>query len=465
MRRRTRLSAFLAPLLALALLLAPSAGGVAVAQTPSGQYGTAGTGANESVADLLKDLNASLKSENETLSNLNKMLQAEVEALKQENALLRKQLEIAVARLLELEGGSGSDSGSSSSSGSPAGNVEQLANRLRPRVFMIEVFGPQGTLVSSGSAVAVTKTDVVTNYHVIDEAWSAELVTESGQRIPVEGMTAYDEANDLALLRVNGTLEPVTLRNTAARVGEEVVAIGSPLGLLNTVSTGIVSAVRTLGGQEMIQITAPTWHGSSGGGLFDKQGNLIGITSGGMREGQNLNFAIPVKFVQQLMQRAGSPQPLPGFGRGGAAELAAFLNELFPEMIVNGETVPVQYFIMPNENARPWEAPEYIVAVLDTEAHYNLAKGMVVGDLRANEEIVEFYMWVVASSFNAFYPPEQDVTLLLVHVGEYPNYPTTFSPNEVEYDPKTGTYWVFKPILSVHEHGNENWHFEWLIYN
>ena len=82
----------------------------------------------------------------------------------------------------------------------------------------------------------------------------------------------------------------------AAQIGEAVVAIGSPLGLQNTVSTGIISARR----DGYLQTTAPISHGSSGGALFNMTGQVIGITSAGMEEGANLGFAIPINEVKSL---------------------------------------------------------------------------------------------------------------------------------------------------------------------
>ena len=169
------------------------------------------------------------------------------------------------------------------------------------------MFDYGGRLISTGSAVAVTEDEVVTNYHVVNEAWSAELVTESGGRIPVVGMTAFNEAWDLAVLQVSGRLEPVTIRTSPARIGEDVVAIGSPIGLTNTVSTGIVSARRSMDGFDVIQVSAPISQGSSGGGLFDRQGQLIGITFAYLKDGQNLNFAIPMQYVRQVLAQAGPP--------------------------------------------------------------------------------------------------------------------------------------------------------------
>ena len=105
-----------------------------------------------------------------------------------------------------------------------------------------------------------------------------------------------DPVTDRCLLRVqDGGLVPVPgLRDyTTLTIGEAVYTIGSPQGLANTLGAGLLSGLRTGDDKtEYIQITAPLSAGSSGGGLFDDRGNLIGITSFTIRDSQNLNFAI-----------------------------------------------------------------------------------------------------------------------------------------------------------------------------
>jgi S1-C subfamily serine protease len=95
------------------------------------------------------------------------------------------------------------------------------------------------------------------------------------------------------------------------QVGEEVVAIGNPLSLESTVSSGIVSAIRPteVQGHKFLQITAPISPGSSGGPLFNMAGEVVGITTSRMKEGQNLNFAIPINDVKPLVRASLSSKP------------------------------------------------------------------------------------------------------------------------------------------------------------
>lgn len=84
--------------------------------------------------------------------------------------------------------------------------------------------------------------------------------------------------------------------------GQKVVAIGSPLGLFNSVSDGIISGFRQLERVSMIQFTAPVSHGSSGGALLDLYGELIGLITAGYDDGQNLNLAVDYQTISQFVR-------------------------------------------------------------------------------------------------------------------------------------------------------------------
>jgi serine protease Do len=150
---------------------------------------------------------------------------------------------------------------------------------------------------------------VVTNLHVIEGADEA-LVTFSDKRsYPVLEVVSASAQHDLALLHIKATGLPVLRlgKSEAVRAGDTVVAIGHPLGLEDTVSNGLVSAVREVGELTALQISAPIAPGSSGGPLFNDQGEVIGVATAILRGGQNLNLGMPVKYVEQLMQ---SPAPV-----------------------------------------------------------------------------------------------------------------------------------------------------------
>ncbi|GBF32637.1 HtrA protease/chaperone protein [Desulfocucumis palustris] len=163
-----------------------------------------------------------------------------------------------------------------------------------------------------GSGVIVDTTGlIVTNYHVVAGQTHGKVELSNGSSFPILGVVGYNEDIDLAVLKIQPgePLPAAQIRDSeTVALGEEVMAIGSPLGLQNTLSTGIVSGKRVIGGNRKLQITAAIDHGSSGGGLFDKDGKLIGITDSGYGEG-SLNFAIPINEVAPML-RDGMVTPL-----------------------------------------------------------------------------------------------------------------------------------------------------------
>lgn len=144
-----------------------------------------------------------------------------------------------------------------------------------------------------GSAVAVTPRIALTNCHVIHKNQAHLLVREDEL---FEARVVYDDENsDRCALEIkSGSLQPVRgVRPYATlRVGERVYTVGSPSGLENTLGEGIISGLRGKPGFDLVQTSAPISPGSSGGGLFDAAGNLIGITTFSFKDAQNLNFAV-----------------------------------------------------------------------------------------------------------------------------------------------------------------------------
>jgi TPR repeat protein len=155
---------------------------------------------------------------------------------------------------------------------------------------------------AQGSAVAVTPQIAVTNCHVLEGKNAYGSKTSQG--VMLFESIGGDLSRDICLIKTDQNLAAVTAtrRYGDLRVGERVYAIGSPKGLENTLSEGIISGLRTVDGIRYIQITAPITNGSSGGGLFDERGRLIGITTLGAKTG-NLNFAVTVDEALSLLEK------------------------------------------------------------------------------------------------------------------------------------------------------------------
>jgi Tfp pilus assembly protein PilF len=175
-----------------------------------------------------------------------------------------------------------------------------LFKLLSPSVFVVETLDARGTAIALGSGVSAAKDEIVTNRHVVEggKAWRVR----QGSNTWTARIAFLDSEHDLCGLRVEGlTAIPVNTRaSLTLSVGERVYALGSPEGLELSLSEGLISGIRKFEGVSLIQTTAPISHGSSGGGLFDEQGKLVGITTFAIKDGQNINFAIPTELVLGL---------------------------------------------------------------------------------------------------------------------------------------------------------------------
>lgn len=184
----------------------------------------------------------------------------------------------------------------------PAALFQQLA----PSVWTVRTQDAAGRALAQGSAVVVGPGRLVTNCHVLRQAKSLSVGREN---VSYGASLEYpDTERDLCQIKVaNFTAPPVTLApSEALQTGARVYAIGSPRGLETTISDGLLSGIRrgASGDVEALQISVPISPGSSGGGLFDEQGRLIGITTSGFRDSQNLNFALPAAWIAGLPERA-----------------------------------------------------------------------------------------------------------------------------------------------------------------
>lgn len=155
-----------------------------------------------------------------------------------------------------------------------------------------------GFIIDDGKAL-------VTNYHVIADAHHIVAHTSNGDStIEIDTVLAYDEKVDLAILKIdrNISVQPLPLGDSdAVDQGDEVFAIGYPLGIANTLSNGVVSSrYFDKNNVDIIQITAAVSNGSSGGALLDKKGQVIGVICASYIDGQNLNMAIPSSYVFNL---------------------------------------------------------------------------------------------------------------------------------------------------------------------
>lgn len=189
--------------------------------------------------------------------------------------------------------------------GAPA--LADLVGRVAPSVVQVR------TERGEGSGVIIAPSGlIVTNHHVIEGSDRAVIVTADSRRVAARLVTSSPD-EDLAILRPTGDVGGgATLAEEpdgGLRPGDDVFAIGSPFGLRNTVTAGVVSALgrRTgPGGVPMIQIDAPINPGNSGGGLFDLRGRLVGVPTaivGPIRGNVGIGFAVPSSRVRALLDQ------------------------------------------------------------------------------------------------------------------------------------------------------------------
>jgi len=176
------------------------------------------------------------------------------------------------------------------------------------RSSVAELVAAGNTSVKLGTGFFVRSTGLLlTNFHVV------EGTEQVGVKTPgIDGVlwakkaTGFDLDNDLVLLEVETKeAKPVSLGDSdKARVGEQIVVVGNPDGLEQTVSNGLVSGIRELDGRRLFQISAPISEGSSGSPVFNSRGEVIAVVVSSLEFGQNLNFAVPINYLNPLLGRA-----------------------------------------------------------------------------------------------------------------------------------------------------------------
>ena len=197
----------------------------------------------------------------------------------------------------------------------PAQTVPEIAEKALAATVYLEMKDSNGKILGFGSGFFVKPNLIATNHHVIAGAASgtAKLV-DKYITYEIEGWTATDEDNDLALLKVSAYgIKPLPLGNSdAVKIGETVYVAGNPKGLEGTFSDGIISSRRDKYTKERFQMTAPISPGSSGGPVLNGKGEVIGVSVAAHRDldAQNLNFAIPSNYLKTLLTLSKPVKPL-----------------------------------------------------------------------------------------------------------------------------------------------------------
>lgn len=239
--------------------------------------------------------------------------------------------------------------------GTPFSEDPDAIEKASASVVTVYTYDVNGIPTGSGSGFAAFEEGlIVTNYHVIAGDTNAiEIVAESGDAFYADSILCHSQPLDIAVLYVpDCTLRPLALGSSSLEKGETLTAIGSPKGIHNAVSTGIFSTRTDDYGQDYLMTTASISHGSSGGALFNESGEVVGVTSALLESGNDLYFAIPAEYLQELY-RSRTPED----------ELSI---EAFWELSEHVYTV--DYVLA---NARALQGKEIIVAGYLSAKHYS----------------------------------------------------------------------------------------------
>ena len=166
---------------------------------------------------------------------------------------------------------------------------------------------------------------LLTNLHVVEGTTAVGIkLSGTGAVTLITKVRGYDLDNDLAVLEADGVdTRPVTLGDSdKVAAGQPVVVVGNPEGLEQTVSNGLVSAIRELNGRRLFQISAPISSGSSGSPVFNDHGEVIGVVVSSIEGGQNLNFAVPINYAKPLL-KAGTEQLISSLPKRNGVESQA----------------------------------------------------------------------------------------------------------------------------------------------
>lgn len=253
-------------------------------------------------------------------------------------------------------------------------DIPTVVASARGTVVLLKTFDRRGKVLGLGSGFRIAGGRLVTNAHVVAGAARVEIFDDAGTLLGIaRSADMLSTTVDLAILPSVGSRAPfLPLANASPVIGEHVIVIGAPEGLTNTVSDGIVSAQRKIGSRQVLQISAPISPGSSGGPVLNTRGEVVGVSEAILREGQNLNFAVPASDVIALVasrpgqfefpalaeegpQGPGRPDP-PARSAGSSAPPTLDVGSAVSGQLTPNDNIPgggyVDYFRLDGANGR-----------------------------------------------------------------------------------------------------------------
>ena len=298
--------------------------------------------------------------------------------------------------------------------------LSSIVKQVQPSVVTITTHDESGRAVAQGSGFFVNEGGhIITNRHVVEDAIRAEIKTAEGKVYSVAKVVAEDREGDLVRLSVDirgDTVKPISLSRNLPEAGERILVIGSPLGLEQTVSEGIVSAIR--GSGRLIQITAPISHGSSGSPVVNMKGQVIGVATLIFTEGQNLNFAVAAERISKM--KSGEGKTLALWAAGAYGEGLEFLEQKNYRAALKTLTE----FLKENPNSKYAANGQYSIG----EAYYALgefiqanAAFLRVKGQYPNSQVVPASLRMAAASLAHLFAGKLNaLNSLAIHLDEYP---------------------------------------------
>jgi len=246
-------------------------------------------------------------------------------------------------------------------------SLPELVRRVKPSVVAIATYDEKGQPLATGSGFFIKHDQVLTNLHVMRNAYRAEIKTldAKGRVFPVAGVLSIDEDGDLVVLNVSVPADrsrPLELATALPEEGEKIFVVGNPLKLEGSISDGIVSAVREIPSVgKIIQISAPVSHGNSGSPVFNFKGQVVGVVTIRVVNGENINLAIEAARIARMPARkfimlAELAAKNPDVDKGESAAQASYRNGLDSMWLGNYEGALAYFETAANKNPQKADA-------------------------------------------------------------------------------------------------------------
>ncbi len=190
---------------------------------------------------------------------------------------------------------------------------KQLAEKALAATVYLEMADKDGNTLGFGSGFFVGQSQIATNFHIVEGASKGTAkLADNPTKYTVDGISATDEENDLAILKITGVEgEPLPLGDSdTAKIGETVYVAGNPKGLEGKFSNDTINNLHEGDAKKRFQMTALISPGSSGGPVLNGNGEVIGTSLITLEDGQNLNFVIPSNDLKELLAQSGKAKPL-----------------------------------------------------------------------------------------------------------------------------------------------------------